>query len=105
MQFVSDILCSHYQNLCIVINISISGSITVTFVIDGNLTDVNSTAYSLCETISNSTSYMFDGYTLTLDSYMTIDNQTFYGVECGTVVSVNLNNCIFGHGLTGVWFN
>ena len=67
-----------------------TGSITVTFVIDGNTTDVNSTAYSLCESISNATTYTFDGYTLTLDQYMTIDNQTFYGVTCGVTVSFRL---------------
>ena len=55
--------------------------------IDGNTTDVNSTAYSVCDAISNATSYTFNGYTLTLDEYMTIDNQTFYGVTCGATVS------------------
>ena len=64
-----------------------SGSITVTFVIDGNFTDVNATAYSVCESISNTTSYTFSGYTLSLSEYMTINNQTFYGVSCGVTVS------------------
>ena len=64
-----------------------SGSITVTFVIDGNFTDVNATAYSVCESISNSTSYTFNGYTLSLSEYMTINNQTFFGVSCGVTVS------------------
>ena len=34
----------------------------VTFVIDGSTADVNATAYSMCDSISNSTSYTFDGY-------------------------------------------
>ena len=44
----------------------IVGSIVVTFVIDGSTTDVNATAYSVCDSISNSTSYSFDGYDLSL---------------------------------------
>ena len=44
----------------------IVGSIVVTFVIDGSTTDVNATAYSMCDSISNSTSYTFDGYDMTL---------------------------------------
>ena len=59
----------------------------VTFVIDGSTTDVNATAYSMCDSISNSTSYSFDGYDLTLSSFMTVNNQTFYGVTCGEIVS------------------
>ena len=55
--------------------------------IDGSVADVNATAYSMCDSISNSTVYSFDGYDLTLTSYMTIDNQTFYGVTCGEIVS------------------
>ena len=34
----------------------------VTFVIDGSTADVNTTAYSVYDSISNSTSYSFDGY-------------------------------------------
>ena len=59
----------------------------VTFVIDGSTADVNATAYSMCDSISNSTRYSFDGYDLTLSSFMTVNNQTFYGVTCGEIVS------------------
>ena len=60
----------------------------MTFVIDGTLADVNATAYSMCDSISNSTSYSFDGYDLTLSSYMTVNNQSYYGVTCGEIVSM-----------------
>ncbi|XP_053372863.1 fibrocystin-L-like [Mercenaria mercenaria] len=59
------------------------GSIVVTFVISGTYTDVNSTAYSLCDSIYNQTSYSYNGYSLTLSPYLTINNQTYYGVTCG----------------------
>ena len=60
----------------------------VTFVIDGSTTDVNATAYAMCDSISNATSYSFDGYDLSLSSFMTVNNQTFYGVTCGEIVSM-----------------
>ena len=60
----------------------------MTFVIDGSVADVNATAYSVCDSISNSTVYSYDGYDLTLSSYMTVNNQTYYGVTCGEIVSV-----------------
>ncbi|XP_045210443.2 fibrocystin-L-like isoform X2 [Mercenaria mercenaria] len=59
------------------------GSIVVTFVISGTYSSVNSTAYSLCDSIYNETSYSFDGYSLTLAPYMTINGQAYYGVTCG----------------------
>ena len=66
----------------------------MTFVIDGTLADVNATAYSLCDSISNSTSYSFDGYDLTLSSYMTVNNQSYYGVTCGEIVSMIGHNTL-----------
>ncbi|XP_060573258.1 fibrocystin-L-like isoform X2 [Ruditapes philippinarum] len=61
------------------------GSIVVTFVISGTLSSVNSTAYSLCDSIYNKTAYSYNGYSLTLSPYLTINNQTYYGVTCGEI--------------------
>lgn len=65
------------------------GSIVVSFVIAGTLTDVNTTAYSLCDSIFNSTTYDYSGYSLTLAPYLTINNATYYGVTCGDLVSLH----------------
>ena len=73
-----------------IVSLFISGSILVTFVIEGTTSDVNTTAYAVCDSISNSTSYSFNGYDLTLSSFMTVNNQTYYGVTCGEIVSFNV---------------
>jgi len=67
--------------------VNFTGSIVVTFVISGSLTNVNTTAYSVCDSIYNNTAYSYGGYTLTLAPFLTINNQTYYGVECGEIVS------------------
>lgn len=64
-----------------------TGSIVVTFVIAGSLTDVNATAYSVCDSIYNGTSYSYGSYSLTLAPFLTINNVTYYGVTCGEIVS------------------
>ena len=62
----------------------------VTFVIAGNTSDVNATAYSLCDSVLNGTSYSFNGYTLTLSPNMTVDNESYYGDTCGATVSIRI---------------
>ena len=66
------------------------GSIVVTFVIAGDTSDINATAYSLCDSVLNGTSYSYNGYTLTLSPYMTVDNEAYYGVTCGATVSIRI---------------
>ncbi|KAL4228553.1 Fibrocystin-L [Mactra antiquata] len=58
------------------------GSIMVTFDVSGSNVDVNDTAYSVCELITNGTIYSFNGYDIKLSGYMTVDSQAFYGVSC-----------------------
>ncbi|WAR05573.1 PKHL1-like protein, partial [Mya arenaria] len=61
------------------------GSIVVTFIVEGSLSDVNDTAYSLCTSIEDKTIYNINNYDIQLSEYMTINNQTFYGVSCGSI--------------------
>lgn len=67
-------------------------SITVTFVIDGTRADLNTTAYYLCESISNGTNYTFDDNILSLDKYMTVNNKPFYGVLCGVTETDDISD-------------
>ena len=44
---------------------------------------VNSTLADLCGTVSNGTSFAYNGYSLPLSPYMTVGGATYYGVACG----------------------
>lgn len=82
-------ILTEYANIWPDVQLSVGsiseGSIIVTFVIAGSYSDVNATAYSLCDSIYNGTQYAYNGYTLTLAPFMTINNQTYYGVTCGEI--------------------
>ena len=76
--------------ICVNIMLSIlfSGSIVITFTVEGSLDNVTVMTQDLCTWISEGQSYTLGSTTLTLDSYMTVDGQQYYGVSCG--VSVRL---------------
>ncbi|XP_052286416.1 fibrocystin-L-like [Dreissena polymorpha] len=61
------------------------GSIVVSFVIAGNVSTINTTAYALCESIHNKTEYSFNGNNLELAPYLTVNGETLYGVKCGEI--------------------
>ncbi|XP_045208899.2 fibrocystin-L-like [Mercenaria mercenaria] len=63
------------------------GSIVVEFVIAGSVADLNSTVYEICDDIYNGTQYIYNNFTLTMSSYMQLNNTAFYGVKCGDIVS------------------
>ena len=65
----------------------------VTLVVQGTTSGVNSTVYAICDNISNGTSFTFSGTTVSMSSYMTVNGQTFYGVSCGSTVSVCQSSC------------
>lgn len=63
-----------------------TGSIVVTFRIAGTNSSVNATTYSLCDNIYSEKPFTYNGHTLTLEPYLTVNNQTYYGVTCGETV-------------------
>ncbi|KAK3107032.1 hypothetical protein FSP39_005622 [Pinctada imbricata] len=65
------------------------GSIIVTYNMEGNMTEVNTTIYSVCGTIDQQTSFTFNTHTLQLSGYLLVDGDTFYGTSCGSRSSVS----------------
>ena len=64
-----------------------TGSIIISFSVGGSLVSVNSTLADLCGSVSNGTSFAYNGYSLSLSSYMTVGGATYYGVACGVTDS------------------
>ena len=63
-----------------------SGSIVITFTVEGSTDSVTLMQQDLCTAISEGQSYSLGSTTLTLDGYMTVDGQPYYGVSCAAEV-------------------
>ena len=53
---------------------------------EGSLADVKAMTGDLCTDIKNGKSFTLGSTTLTLDTFMTVDGQDYYGVSCGASV-------------------
>ncbi|XP_069115226.1 fibrocystin-L-like [Argopecten irradians] len=61
------------------------GSIIVTYSVSGSISDVNTTVYTMCESIQNGSTFNFNSQSLTLSGYLTVGGVAYYGVHCGPI--------------------
>ena len=61
----------------------------ITFTVEGSTDSVTLMQQDLCTAISEGQSYTLGSTTLTLDGYMTVDGQPYYGVSCAAEVLMN----------------
>lgn len=66
--------------------VSISGSIIVTFTIQGSFGNVTLVTSDICGDLSSGQTVSVGNQTLTLDTYMTVDGRDYYS-QCGSEVS------------------
>ncbi|XP_062574409.1 fibrocystin-L-like [Saccostrea cucullata] len=64
------------------------GSILVTFQVSGTTSMMNTTVSSLCGAVENKTSFNFRGTSLTLDNYLSVDGENYYGTKCAPIEEV-----------------
>ncbi|KAJ8313314.1 hypothetical protein KUTeg_009100 [Tegillarca granosa] len=85
--WVSNWLMGLYQSV-VIGNVKVSpGSIIVTFTVNGSLSGVNETIFSICGSIENGQSVTYNGQTLTLSPYLNVGRTAYYGVSCGPIPS------------------
>ena len=63
-----------------------TGSILITFTVEGASLNVTTLSEDLCTSIKEGQSYTIGSTTYTLDPYMTVDGQDYYGTNCGAGV-------------------
>ena len=63
-----------------------TGSILITFTVEGGSINVTTLSEDLCTSIKEGQSYTIGSTTYTLDPYMTVDGQDYYGNNCGAGV-------------------
>ena len=65
-----------------------AGSILITFTVEGATLNVTAMSEDLCTSIKEGQSYTVGSTTFTLDPYMTVDGQDYYGTACGATVLI-----------------
>ncbi|KAK3107254.1 hypothetical protein FSP39_010348 [Pinctada imbricata] len=65
------------------------GSVVVTVTVNGNSSTVANLIEGFCDSITAGTSFSYGGHTFTMSTFLTVDNQTYYGVSCGNDVSAD----------------
>ncbi|CAL1525942.1 unnamed protein product [Lymnaea stagnalis] len=58
------------------------GSVIVYLLIEGTTTGYNDTVNNLCDAVVNSKEFTFNGTSVSLSSFITVDGKTFYGGLC-----------------------
>ena len=80
-------MCNLQQSVCVttIVQYYFSGSTLITLTVEGSTVGVTNSINGLCDQVENSKTFVFDGVNVSPEPYLTVDGNSYYGVQCGPV--------------------